>query len=312
MELNKFDAALEDFLNGLKLNKNGFELNFHAGICYFKLKKFKEADETFNQALLSSSNSEERDKLVIWQNKARLEMESYYEVQLKRIQNMKFTFNWYQTKESIYLTLDSNAVLNKGNFSIKVDKRKVAVYFDNHEKVYELCLANAIDETSVKQKIMTQKIEIIMQKEVKNVDWINLDTKTVHEVQKYPTSNKNRTDFVKIDKEIHEEMKNDKIEGNDAMMKLFREIYSNGNEETKKAMMKSYSTSGGTVLSTTWAEVKEKEYDGKDRPSAPDGQVWMDEIDKDPKELKEKYEKKEMREKNEKYNKHDKYDKYGN
>jgi suppressor of G2 allele of SKP1 len=36
-------------------------------------------------------------------------------------------------------------------------------------------------------------------------------------------------------------------------------------------MIKSYQTSGGTVLSTNWGEVKEKDYEGKDRPDAPNG-----------------------------------------
>ena len=43
-------------------------------------------------------------------------------------------------------------------------------------------------------------------------------------------------------------------------------------EETRRAMNKSFQTSGGTVLSTNWGEVKEKDYE-KDR-TAPDGQEW--------------------------------------
>ena len=34
-------------------------------------------------------------------------------------------------------------------------------------------------------------------------------------------------------------------------------------------MIKSYQTSGGTVLSTNWGEVNDKDYEGKDRPDAP-------------------------------------------
>jgi len=36
-------------------------------------------------------------------------------------------------------------------------------------------------------------------------------------------------------------------------------------------MMKSYQTSGGTVLSTSWDEVAKKDYEGKDRVDPPDG-----------------------------------------
>ena len=38
-------------------------------------------------------------------------------------------------------------------------------------------------------------------------------------------------------------------------------------------MIKSMQTSGGTVLSTNWNEVKDKDYEGKDRVTA-DGMEW--------------------------------------
>lgn len=39
-------------------------------------------------------------------------------------------------------------------------------------------------------------------------------------------------------------------------------------------MIKSYQTSGGTVLSTNWDEVAKKDYEGKDRPDPVDGTEW--------------------------------------
>ena len=58
------------------------------------------------------------------------------------------------------------------------------------------------------------------------------------------------------------------------MMNLFKMIYAQSDENTRRAMIKSFQTSGGTVLSTNWDEVREKDYEGKDKPEAPKGREW--------------------------------------
>ena len=46
----------------------------------------------------------------------------------------------------------------------------------------------------------------------------------------------------------------------DPSMHFFKEIFKNADEDTKRAMMKSYTTSNGKALSTNWTEVKDKDY----------------------------------------------------
>ena len=58
--------------------------------------------------------------------------------------------------------------------------------------------------------------------------------------------------------------------GDSTLNGFFQKIYGDADEDTKRAMMKSYSESGGTTLSTNWADVKKGEVEVK----PPQGQEW--------------------------------------
>lgn len=86
----------------------------------------------------------------------------------------------------------------------------------------------------------------------------------------YPTSSSKKKDWNAVEREINAEEESEKPQGEEALFKLFRSIYSNANEDTKRAMVKSFQTSGGTVLSTNWDEVSRKDFE-KEGVQAPSG-----------------------------------------
>jgi suppressor of G2 allele of SKP1 len=133
----------------------------------------------------------------------------------------------------------------------------------------------------------SKKIELKLKKKLENFNWMGVEVggEAKHMAQavpqqesnhtpSYPTSSKTKKNWDAIDKDIKKEESADKPEGDSALNALFKQIYERADEDTRRAMVKSYQTSGGTVLSTNWDEVHKKDYEGKDRPDAPDGQQW--------------------------------------
>merc|ERR1712137_2987 len=199
--------------------------------------------------------------------------------------HQQYRREWYQNNTHVYITIfvknisreQCEIAFEEDGFSLTIRSSEDA------DKEYQLNLelSDAIKPDECKLEVSKVKVEVILAK--KNlVQWRDLEKRddAIPDVSPsqpaYPTSAKQKRDWGQIDSEMERELKAQKPEGEEALNTLFREIYGKADDETRRAMNKSFQTSGGTVLSTNWGEVGKADYEGKDRPSAPDGQEWRD------------------------------------
>lgn len=171
-----------------------------------------------------------------------------------------------------------------------IQEREVSLSFplpgtEAEEYRLDLDLYDAIVPALSKMEVSAMKVEISLAKKDAGVQWKTLEKAEDQPMASpdqpaYPTSNKAKRDWSQIDKDLQAEIKAEKPEGEEALNTLFKQIYDRADPETRRAMNKSFQTSGGTVLSTNWGEVAHSDYEGKDRPSAPDGQEWRSHTEK--------------------------------
>jgi suppressor of G2 allele of SKP1 len=305
-KLNHLSELFRDAEMAESIDSHRYEVHYLKAIGLFAQARFDEALKCIQRAklILSSSNvSDQRGvEVTVLEKKIEAEKSRYEKVnkpktEIKQpVSDSKVAYQWRQTDNRIYIDIKFG-LKKKEDFKLKLEDSKVDIFFpitENRNFELNLDLYDEIIPEESQHSILLDKIEIQLAKKTKGNEWRVLEktssenekvlettgpkpvVATENKVPAYPTSSKVKKDWDKIDKEIDEDIKKNSdeyLEG-DKLNKLFKEIYANADENTRKAMMKSFQTSGGTVLSTNWGEVSEKDYEGKDRPSAPGGQEW--------------------------------------
>ncbi|MBZ3884093.1 Protein SGT1-like protein, partial [Sciurus carolinensis] len=246
--LGNYCDAVTDIKRSLELNPNNSTAIMRKGICEYHEKNYAAALETFmeGQKLDSAGTN-----FVAWIKRCQDALNALYQTSFfffeKQLKNNFFLFNrydWYQTESQVIITLMIKNV-QKNDVNVEFSEKEIEIKMKKPEAVRWEKLEGQGDVPTSKQFIA----------DVKNL---------------YPSSSHYTRNWDKLVGEIKEEEKNEKLEGDAALNKLFQQIYSDGSDEVKRAMNKSFMESGGTVLSTNWSDVGKR----KVEINPPDDMEW--------------------------------------
>lgn len=185
--------------------------------------------------------------------------------------------DWYQTESQVIVTIMVKNALKDGVFVSFAEKElssKIQLP-SGEDFILNFHLLHPISPQQSTYKILSTKVEIKMKK-TEAIRWEKLEGEGQESNIKhftpnqYPSSSHYTRNWDKVVGDIKEEEKKEKLEGDAALNNLFQQIYTDGSDEVKRAMNKSFMESGGTVLSTNWTDVGKR----KVEMSPPDDAEW--------------------------------------
>jgi len=188
--------------------------------------------------------------------------------------SIKPRYDWYQDNEKVVVN-----ILVKGmspeNVSIQFAPRSVDFKYTGADgNVIELALAldGVINPSESTFRVSPVKAEIKLRKAVANLRWEKLEAAQAKEQSAAPAAPmapvpsapipdvfNYQSRIRSLEQEIKSVEEEEKQHGGPE--DLFRDIFKNSDEDTRRAMLKSFQESNGTVLSTNWKEVGAKKVD---------------------------------------------------
>uniref|UniRef100_A0A8D1PNB8 Protein SGT1 homolog n=1 Tax=Sus scrofa TaxID=9823 RepID=A0A8D1PNB8_PIG len=273
--LGNYHDAVADAKKSLELNPNGSTAMLRKGICEYHEKNYATALETFTEGQkLDSADTD----FIVWIK--RCEEAQNGKCAFPVVFKFKKKYDWYQTESQVIITLMIKNV-QKNDVNVEFSEKELSALVklpSGDDYNLKLRLLHPIIPEQSTFKVLSTKIEIKMKKP-EAVRWEKLEgqgdvpnpKQFIADVKNlYPSSSHYTRNWDKLVGEIKEEEKNEKLEGDAALNKLFQQIYSDGSDEVKRAMNKSFMESGGTVLSTNWSDVGKR----KVEINPPDDMEW--------------------------------------
>ncbi|KAI3381304.1 hypothetical protein SNEBB_005494 [Seison nebaliae] len=186
-------------------------------------------------------------------------------VKLTELIEKKLKFSQTNEEFTVELPFDD---IPKNDLKIKCRTDQIEIINLGTEERKILKLWEEIDQSSVQIEKTEKEVKISGKKKSGGL-WESLEKTNT---EKATIKSMDYDKFNKMAKEIEKEEETETGEGDEALTKMFRKIYADGSDEQKKAILKSFSESGGTVLSTNWNEVKNDKVEVK----PPDGMEYKE------------------------------------
>lgn len=274
--LQNYTDAVADAKKSLELNPSNAVALLRKGLGEYHIKNYASALESFKEGQKLDNVD---DTFTVWIKRCE-EMLNGSQTEVQQPLSAKIKYDWYQTESHVIVTVMIKNAQKDGvrvQFSEKEMNASVKLPSGEDYNLKLVLLHSIVPEQST-FKVLSTKVEIKMKKP-EAVRWEKLEgegdslklKQFIPDTQHlYPSSSHYTRNWDKLVVEIKEEEKNEKLEGDAALNKLFQQIYSDGTDEVKRAMNKSFMESGGTVLSTNWSDVGKR----KVEVNPPDDMEW--------------------------------------
>ncbi|CAI9092317.1 OLC1v1027517C1 [Oldenlandia corymbosa var. corymbosa] len=164
----------------------------------------------------------------------------------------KYRHEFYQKPEEVVVTIFAKGVPSK-NVTVDYGEQILSVTIEKPgEEVYSFQprLFGKIIPEKCRHEVLSTKVEIRLSK-AEPVQWTSLeynrDNVAVQRINvpsghrpAYPSSKAKTKDWDKLEAQVKKEEKDEKLDGDAALNKFFRDIYKDADEDARRAMMKSF------------------------------------------------------------------------
>ncbi|MCJ8747881.1 hypothetical protein PDJAM_G00158560 [Pangasius djambal] len=277
--LKDYNRAVDDAKKAQQLQPSMALAFLRAGIAEYHLNNISAAHQAFTAGKeLEGAN----EAFQTWIKKCEEKMATQDQngtSDLQQTATPHVKHDWYQTESQVTVTLMVKNV-KKEDVSITFQEKELKAMVklpSGGDYCLDVHLLHPVVPEQSTYRIFSTKVEIKMKK-TEAIRWEKLEGEGVlpslkhfsPSTNQYPSSSHYTRNWDKLVGDIKEEEKNEKLEGDAALNKLFQQIYSDGSDEVKRAMNKSFMESGGTVLSTNWTDVGKRKVD----VNPPDDMEW--------------------------------------